>query len=90
MFKLAYFDPAFVNEAAKGLGVIAEGKGKAKERGSHLTAKVRSVDSIPSSRCRLTLPWTIMLIDRQLLWAQKVWGFALPRIIEGDQDAKGG
>jgi hypothetical protein len=30
-----------------------------------------------------------MLIGSQLLWAQKVWGFALPRIIEGDQDAKG-
>lgn len=50
MFKLAYFDPAFVNEAAKGLGVIAEGKGKAKERGSHLTAKVGSLGSVPSAR----------------------------------------
>lgn len=55
MFKLAYFDAAFVNEAAKGLGVIAEGKGKAKERGSHLTAKVGSLGSVPSARGRLVL-----------------------------------
>ncbi|ORY34974.1 Dos2-interacting transcription regulator of RNA-Pol-II-domain-containing protein [Naematelia encephala] len=37
---LASFDPVFVNEAARGFSVLAEGKGKGRERGSHLTAKL--------------------------------------------------
>jgi DNA repair/transcription protein MET18/MMS19 len=37
---LSNLDPLFVDEAARGFGVLAEGKGKGKERGSHLTAKV--------------------------------------------------
>ena len=37
---LSNLDPLFVDEAARGFGVLAEGKGKGRERGSHLTAKV--------------------------------------------------
>lgn len=40
ILKLASFDPILVNEAARGFGVLAEGKGKGKAQGSHLTAKV--------------------------------------------------
>jgi DNA repair/transcription protein MET18/MMS19 len=38
---LSNLDPPFVDEAARGFGILAEGKGKGRERGSHLTAKVR-------------------------------------------------
>lgn len=37
---LANLDPYFVDEAARGFGILAEGKGKGKEKGSHLTTKV--------------------------------------------------
>lgn len=40
VLKLASFDPVFVDEAAKGFSVLAQGKGKGKEKGSHLTSKV--------------------------------------------------
>jgi DNA repair/transcription protein MET18/MMS19 len=42
VLKLAYFDPVFVEETARSLGVVAEGKGKAKEKVSHLTSKASS------------------------------------------------
>lgn len=81
VLKLAYFDPAIVGEAAKGLGVVAKGKGKGKE--THLTAKV----SVPP----ITARYQNLISDTQfqLLWAQKLWNFALPKIIEGDSEAKG-
>ncbi|KAK8849457.1 hypothetical protein IAR55_004790 [Kwoniella newhampshirensis] len=59
VLSLSNLDPDFVNEAAKGFGVLAKGK----EKGSHLTAK--------------------------LLYAQKLWNFVLPKLIEGDKDAQG-
>ena len=37
---LSNLDPIFVDEAARGFGILAEGKGKGKERGTHLTTKV--------------------------------------------------
>lgn len=37
---LSNLDPVFVDEAARGFSILAEGKGKGKERGSHLTTKV--------------------------------------------------
>lgn len=29
------------------------------------------------------------MLIKQLLWAQKLWDFALPRLVEGDAEAKG-
>ncbi len=46
LFKLNSFDPIFVNEAARGFSVLAEGKGKGKRNASHLTAKVGSRESM--------------------------------------------
>jgi DNA repair/transcription protein MET18/MMS19 len=43
ILSLSNLDPLFVDEAAKGFGILAEGKGKGKERGSHLTTKVSRV-----------------------------------------------
>lgn len=40
VLKLASYDPVIVGEAARGLGVIAKGKGE--DKSSHLTAKVSS------------------------------------------------
>jgi DNA repair/transcription protein MET18/MMS19 len=50
---LSNLDPLFVDEAARGFGILAEGKGKGKERGSHLTTKV-SAASHPTSPNLLT------------------------------------
>jgi DNA repair/transcription protein MET18/MMS19 len=41
VLKLSSVDPAFVDEAARNFGIVAQGKGKGKEQASHLTAKVR-------------------------------------------------
>lgn len=38
ILKLSYYDPVIVGEAARGLGVVAKGKGE--DKASHLTAKV--------------------------------------------------
>lgn len=40
VLKLSNFDPHFVNEAAQGFSVLAQGKGKGKEKTSHLTSRV--------------------------------------------------
>lgn len=81
VLKLASVDPAFVDEAARSFGIVAQGKGKGKEKTSRLTAKVSSdpVVQVASS----------FLADAQLLFAQKIWNHVLPRLIEGDQEAKG-
>jgi hypothetical protein len=42
ILKLSGVDPVFVNEAARGFSVIAQGKGKDKGKASHLTGKVGS------------------------------------------------
>lgn len=39
---LSNLDPIFVDEAARGFGILAEGKGKGKEKGTHLSTKVSS------------------------------------------------
>lgn len=47
---LSNLDPYFVDEAARGFGVLAEGKGKGKGKGkeqSHLTGKVSQARSLP-------------------------------------------
>ena len=54
ILKLASFDPVVVNEAARGFRVLAEGKGKGKSQGSHLTAKV----SVSTQRLSLNLAAT--------------------------------
>lgn len=40
VLKLSYYDPVIVGEAARGLSIIAKGKGE--DKSSHLTAKVSS------------------------------------------------
>ena len=40
ILKLSAFDPVFVDEAAKSFSIIAQGKGKAKQKTSHLTSRL--------------------------------------------------
>lgn len=42
ILSLSNLDPIFVDEAARGFGILAEGKGKGKEKGTHLSTKVSS------------------------------------------------
>jgi DNA repair/transcription protein MET18/MMS19 len=80
VLKLSYYDPIIVGEVARGLGVIAKGKGE--DKASHLTAKVSAQD-------RDALGRGTWADEIQLLWAQKMWNFALPKLMEGDANAKG-
>lgn len=87
VLSLSNLDPYFVDEAARGLGVLAEGKGKGKgKESSHLTAKVRSY--LRWSHLHQIL-WCWRFVDGQLLHAQKMWNYVLPKLVEGDKEASG-